>query len=81
MTASPGQLRFEWFACHVWSIPANSSEFGFNAAEGASYRIEGSTDLENWGTVETGIIGSGGVVIRFYSTESQPKRYFRARRI
>ncbi len=55
-------------------------EFRFNAANGVSYRIEDSTDLQNWNTVETGIIGQGAVVTRFYSTENQPKRYFRVRR-
>nr|MCU0779551.1 thrombospondin type 3 repeat-containing protein [Akkermansiaceae bacterium] len=55
-------------------------EFRFNAAEGVSYRIEDSTDLEEWNTVESNVIGTGGVVTRFYSTESMPKRYFRARR-
>ncbi len=55
-------------------------EFRFNAGNGASYRIEGSTDLQNWETVETDIIGTGGVVTRFYSIENQPKRYFRVKR-
>jgi uncharacterized repeat protein (TIGR02543 family) len=52
-------------------------EFRFNAGNGLRYRIEGSTDLQNWETVETNIIGTGGVVTRFYSIENQPKRYFR----
>ncbi len=52
-------------------------EFRFNAGNGIRYRIEGSTDLQNWETVETDIIGTGGVVTRFYSIENQPKRYFR----
>jgi uncharacterized repeat protein (TIGR02543 family) len=52
-------------------------EFRFNAGNGLRYRIEGSTDLQNWETVETGIVGTGGVVTRFYSIENQPKRYFR----
>ena len=55
-------------------------EFRFNAAEGVSYRIEASTDLESWGTIEAAIIGQSGVVTRFYSIENLPKRYFRARR-
>lgn len=55
-------------------------EFRFNAANGVSYRIEGSTHLQDWNTVETDIIGEGSVVTRFYSIENQPKRYFRARR-
>ena len=52
-------------------------EFRFNAGNGLSYRIESSTDLETWTTVESNIIGTGGVVTRFYSTENQPKRFFR----
>ncbi len=55
-------------------------EFRFNAGNGISYRIEGSTDLETWSTIETDIIGAGGVVTRFYSIENQPQRYFRVRR-
>ena len=55
-------------------------EFRFNAATGVSYRIEGSTDLSEWSTIEPAINGQGGVVTRFYSTENQPKRYFRVRR-
>jgi uncharacterized repeat protein (TIGR02543 family) len=56
-------------------------EFRFNAGNGIRYRIEGSTDLQNWETVETDIIGTGGVVTRFYSIENQPKRYFRVVKI
>jgi uncharacterized repeat protein (TIGR02543 family) len=56
-------------------------EFRFNAGNGLRYRIEGSTDLLNWQTVETDIIGTGGVVTRFYSIENQPKRYFRVVKI
>jgi len=55
-------------------------EYRFNAALGISYRIEASTDLATWGTIETNIIGNGGVITRFYSTEGQPRRFFRARR-
>lgn len=55
-------------------------EFRFNAANGVSYRIEGSTDLNEWDIIETDIIGASAVVTRFYSTENQPRRYFRARR-
>jgi len=55
-------------------------EYRFNAALGISCRIEASTDLATWGTIETNIIGNGGVIIRFYSTEGQPRRFFRARR-
>lgn len=57
-------------------------EFRFNAAEGVSYRIEASVNLAEWIAIETDIIGpeGGGVVTRFYSTENQPRRFYRARR-
>ena len=55
-------------------------EFRFNAAAGVSYRIEASTDLNQWDIIEPAIIGESAVVTRFYSTENQPKRYFRVRR-
>ena len=68
------------------STPDSSSsirtamEFRFNAATGVSYRIEASTDLNVWEAVESGIIGQGGLVIRFYSIEGQPHRYFRVKK-
>jgi len=52
-------------------------EFRFNAGTGLRYRIESSTDLQTWTPVESDIVGTGGVVTRFYSIENQPKRYFR----
>lgn len=55
-------------------------EFEFYAANGASYRIEGSSDLQNWTNIETGIPGNGGVISRVYSIRGQPNRYFRAER-
>lgn len=62
------------------STIGNAVGFRFNAGLGLSYRIEDSTDLETWTTLESPIIGAGGVVTRFYFTEGQPKRYFRVRR-
>jgi hypothetical protein len=50
------------------------------AEEGVSYRIEASQDLDSWETIESPIVGQGGTVTRFYSTENLPKRYFRVRR-
>ncbi|MEY3895236.1 MAG: hypothetical protein RLZZ214_755 [Verrucomicrobiota bacterium] len=55
-------------------------EFRFNAANGVSYRIEASTDLIEWEVIEPNIIGQSSVVTRFYSTEHQPLRFFRALR-
>jgi hypothetical protein len=55
-------------------------EFRFNAAAGVGYKIESSTDLETWDLVEGGIAGEGATVVRFYTIEAMPKRYFRARR-
>jgi uncharacterized delta-60 repeat protein len=55
-------------------------EFRFNAANGISYRIEASFDLQQWTTIETPAIGNGGVVRRLYFIDGQPKRFFRSRR-
>jgi uncharacterized delta-60 repeat protein len=55
-------------------------EYRFNAANAVSYRIEVSTDLASWSTLETPIVGNGSVITRFYSIEGQPKRFFRSRR-
>jgi uncharacterized repeat protein (TIGR02543 family) len=55
-------------------------EFRFNAGAGQVYRVESSTDLQNWTVQESNIVGQGGEVTRFYSIENQPKRYFRVRR-
>ncbi len=52
-------------------------KFRFPVAIGKTYRIEDSTDLVTWGTVESGIVGAGGQVQRFYSILNVPKRYFR----
>jgi hypothetical protein len=55
-------------------------EFRFNAAAGVSYRIEDSTNMDVWSTVETDIIGTGGVITRFYSIEKYSQKFYRVRR-
>ncbi len=55
-------------------------EFEFSADLGVAYEIQQSLDLQNWTTIETSIIGQGRVETRFYSTQNQPKRYFRVNR-
>ena len=57
-----------------------AAEYRFNAALGVSYRIEASTDLATWTMIETPVIGTGGVITRFYSVDGQAKRFFRSRR-
>ena len=52
-------------------------EFTFPASIGKSYRIEDSSDMTTWSTVESGIAGNGAIVQRFYSTRNVAKRYFR----
>ena len=64
----------------VFTLFRAAAEYRINAALGISYRIEASTDLANWTTIETNIIGAGGVMTRFYSIEGQPRRFFRSRR-
>lgn len=53
-------------------------ELQFYAAPGVSYRIEGSTDLVTWTTVEAAVVGAGNKVNRLYSTETSPLRFYRA---
>jgi hypothetical protein len=55
-------------------------EYRFNAANGVSYRIEGSSDLTTWSTIEPTITGTGAVVTRFYSTENTPIRFYQIKR-
>ena len=52
-------------------------EFKFNATNGVSYRIEPSSDLENWSTVDAEIVGSGVRVTRSYSIEGTQKQFYR----
>ena len=54
--------------------------FRFNAGLGLSYRIEDSTDLQNWNTLESPIVGAGVEVTRYYPVAGQPKRYFRVKK-
>jgi hypothetical protein len=45
---------------------------------GQFYRIESSTDLKIWIPLEEHIAGTGGEIVKFYSIQEIPKRYFRA---
>lgn len=66
------------------STPAGTStirtaiEFQFFAAPGISYRIESSPDIRTWSTAEAAVFGTGNRVKRFYSTEGNLNRFFRA---
>ncbi|MFN0125908.1 MAG: hypothetical protein ACKV19_04385 [Verrucomicrobiales bacterium] len=66
------------------STPADTSnirtaiEFYFYGVPGVSYRIEGSVDMEEWTILEPVVTGTGARIVRFYSTENQPARFFRA---
>ncbi|MFL2833655.1 MAG: right-handed parallel beta-helix repeat-containing protein, partial [Coraliomargaritaceae bacterium] len=55
-------------------------KYWFDAANGVNYRIEYSTDLENWFILENDIIGAGGEIIRYYDTVGTQKRFYRAKR-
>ena len=62
------------------SVMLPAVEFRFNAANGISYRIESSTDLAGWSTIEPTITGAGVPVIRFYTTDGITRKFYRARR-
>jgi hypothetical protein len=60
----------EFGVVHLW----------FNSASGQSYRIESSTDLESWTTLEDEIISEGNYVVRNYDTVGIQKRFYRVKR-
>ncbi|MDB4805488.1 hypothetical protein OAG84_00710 [Akkermansiaceae bacterium] len=55
-------------------------EVKFNAALGATYAIEFSTDNQNWDVIEDDIVGEGGAVERLYSKQNFPTGFFRVER-
>jgi len=55
-------------------------EVNFNAALGATYAIEFSTDSQNWTVIEDNIIGEGAAVERLYSRKDYPVGFFRVER-
>ena len=55
-------------------------EVNFNAALGATYAIEFSTDSQNWSVIEDDIVGEGGAVERLYSKTDFPTGFFRVER-
>ncbi|MDA7678424.1 hypothetical protein N8577_04165, partial [Akkermansiaceae bacterium] len=47
-------------------------EVKFNAALGATYTIEFSTDNQTWDVIEDDIVGEGGAIERLYSKQEYP---------
>jgi uncharacterized repeat protein (TIGR02543 family) len=54
-----------------------SVEFRFNGAAGVSYRIEATTTLDDWGTLDALVIGTGGSMTKTYTMAGNPVRFFR----
>lgn len=70
------------FATHAISVTGQPQiEIRFPAADGVTYGVETSTDLNYWQPIGLPILGTGRVVNRFYSTENHLKRYFRVVKI
>jgi hypothetical protein len=55
-------------------------EVNFNAALGATYDIQFSTDSVDWTVIEAGIVGEGNAVERLYSKKDFPTGFFRVER-
>ncbi|MDA8960774.1 hypothetical protein N9F39_01545 [Akkermansiaceae bacterium] len=55
-------------------------EVKFNAALGATYTIEFSTDNQTWDVIEDDIVGEGGAIERLYSKQEYPTGFFRVER-
>jgi hypothetical protein len=58
----------------------NAVEVRFTTDLSVSYSIERSTDLATWVSQETGIIGTGQIISRLYSTIDTDKVFFRVLR-
>lgn len=56
---------------------ATAIRLRFPSALGKVYRIESSTNMTTWETIETGIPGNGAAIQRFYSIDSASRRFFR----
>ena len=52
-------------------------ELEFHGASGGTYRIEHSTDLGSWTTVEDNIQGESALVERLHSVDNYSRRFFR----
>ena len=55
-------------------------EVDFNAALGATYEIQFSTDTFEWTVIEAAIVGEGNAVERLYSRKDFPTGFFRVER-
>ena len=55
-------------------------EVDFNAALGATYEIQFSTDTIEWTVIEAAIVGEGNAVERLYSRKDFPTGFFRVER-
>ena len=57
-----------------------SFELRFPAANSESFSIQGSIDMTEWTTTETGIIGNGGTVSRIFPQSDGALKFFRIQR-
>lgn len=71
--------RVPMFRCELSPTSGGDSwTLRFPAATGALHRIQASTDLASWQTLETNIAGSGRLITRTYPISgTQPTRFFR----
>ena len=63
----------------AYSFIETAVEVNFYGANGGTYRIEHTDDIESdvWVTVENDIEGSSGLIERLYSTDDYSRRFFR----
>ena len=52
----------------------------FDAALGATYALEFSTDNTTWDVIEDEIVGDRGAIERLYSKQDCPTGFFRVKR-
>ncbi len=79
---SEAEIQAIWEADRPDFIPVETEiftavEVAFDGETGRVYQIESSTDLESWQPVGEMIEGQGEAIQRLFSTQDEPRRFFR----
>jgi hypothetical protein len=73
ITTSPVTLTVSEFALES-SIAV---EIRFPSEQGKTYQLQASSDLDNWTNVGDPILGTGALIVEYYSTNGAKQRYLR----
>jgi hypothetical protein len=77
ITTSPVTLTVSEFALES-SIAV---EIRFPSEQGKTYQLQASSDLDNWTNVGDPILGTGALIVEYYSTNGAKQRYLRVQEL